>query len=198
MAEVGRGERERVVVAEWSWAMAIGLVAVTGGIFAGGLVAFVGASGAKERVTLGVVAAVLAVPFLVVVRRVPPMLRGMGVEVDGEGVRPFDGRRSTLVPWPDIAGVGFGSDMVHRYGTKRPSVPAFEIYLRHAGDADRFPGLRSDWRTVQAPAEDLSAGCFSYRLSGSGSTAEQLEAAVRGHRPELWRGSFVHDHAEPG
>jgi hypothetical protein len=173
--------------------MAIGLVVVTGAIFAVGLVAFVGASGVKERVTMGVLAALLAVPFLVVVRRVPPMLRGMGVEVDGEGVRPFDGRRSTLVPWPDIAGVGFGSDLVHRNGTKRPSAPAFEIYLRHADDADRFPSLRSDWRTVHAPAEDLSAGCFSYRLATSGPAGEQLEAAVRRHRPDLWCGPFLHD-----
>jgi hypothetical protein len=146
---------------------------------------------------LGVLAALLALPFLVVVRRVPAMLRGMGVEVDGEGVRPFDGRRSTLVQWSDIAGVGFGSDVVYRYGTKRPSVPAFEVYLRHADDAARFPGLRSDWRTARAPAEDLSAGCFSYRLSGSGTTAERLEAAVRRHRPELWRGPFVHDRPAP-
>jgi len=177
--------------------MAIGLVVATGVIFAGGLVAFLGASGVKERVTLGVVAAVLAVPFLLVARRVPSMLRGMGIEVDGEGVRPFDGRRSTLVPWTDIAGVGFGSDMVHRYGTKRPSAPAFEIYLRHAGEADRFPGLRSDWRPVQAPAEELSAGCFSYRLAASGPVGEQLEAAVRRHQPDLWRGPFVHDRPDP-
>ena len=194
---VDAGPGERVVIARWSVPMTIGLVAVTGGILAGWLVAFLGASGVKEGVTLGVLAALLALPFLVVVRRVPPMLRGMGIEVGDEGVGPFDGRHSTLIPWADIAGVGFGSDMVSRYGTKRPSAPAFEIYLRHTDAAARYPGLRSDWRPVRPPAEDLSAGCFSYRLSASATTAEQLEAAVRRHQPDLWRGPFVHDRPNP-
>ena len=190
MADAGRGER--VVIARWGVATAVGLVAVTAGMLAGCLVALLGASGVKERVTLGVLTALFAIPFLVVGRRVPPMLRGMGVEVDAEGIRPFDGRRSTPIPWSALAGVGFGSDLVSRHGTKRPSMPAFEIYLRHSDDAVRYPGLRSDWRPVPPPAEDLSAGCFSYRLSGFGPAAEQLESAVRRHRPDLWRGPFVH------
>lgn len=186
-----------MVIARWSVPLVIGLVVVTGGLLAGWLVAFLDASGVKERVTLGVGTLLFALPFLVVVRRVPPMLRGMGVEVDAEGVRPFDGRRSTLIPWSDIAGVGLGSDMVSRYGIKRPSAPAFEIYVRHTDAAARYPGLRSDWRPVRPPAEDLSAGCFSYRLSASATTAEQLEAAVRRHQPDLWRGPFVHGRIDP-
>jgi len=177
--------------------MATGLVVVSGGVFAAGLVVFLGASGTKERVTLGVLTALSALPFLFVVRRVPPMLHGMGVEVDSEGVRPFDGRRSTPIPWSAISGVGFGSDVVSRHGSKRPSVAAFEIYLSHADDAVGYPGLRSDWRPVRAPAEDMSAGCFSYRLSGFDAAGERLEAAVRRHRPDLWRGPFAHDRPHP-
>jgi hypothetical protein len=142
MAEAGRGER--VVIARWSAAMAIGLVVVTGGIVAAGLVALLGASGAKERMVLGPVAVALALPFLVVVVRVPPMIRGMGVEVDAGGIRPFDGRRSTLVPWSAVAAVGLGCDLISRHGTKRPSAPAFEIYLHPAEGAARYRDLRSD------------------------------------------------------
>lgn len=192
MVEAGRSER--VAIARWSVPIAVGLVVVTGVIVAGWIVALLGASGTKERVTLGVLTALFALPFLLVVRRVPRMLVGMGVEVDAEGLRPFDGRRSTLIPWSDVAGVGFGFDMVSRHGIRRPSAAAFEIYLRHADDAARYPGLRSDWRPAAAPADDLSAGCFTYRLAAaSDSSADQLEAAVRQYRPDLWTGPFTHD-----
>jgi hypothetical protein len=197
---VDEGRGERIVIARWGVPMAVGLVVVTGAVFAGGLALVVGASGTKERVTSAVLAALLAVPFVVVARRAPRMLRGMGLEIDGEGVRPFDGGRSTLIPWSAVEAVGFGSDMVSRHGTKRLSVAAFEVYLGPGGDPASYPGLRADWRPVRPPAEDLSAGCFSYRLAapaGRNGLADQLEAAVRRHRPDLWRGPFVHDAPDP-
>jgi hypothetical protein len=83
---------------------------------------------------------------------------------------------------------------VSRHGTKEPSAPAFEIYLRPGVDGlASYPGLRRDWQPVKAPADDLSAGCFTYRLAVGSAAAEQLEAAVVKHRPGLWRGPFVHD-----
>lgn len=195
---MGGAQGERVVVARWSVPMAVGLLVVTGAVLGGGLALLVGASGVKERVVLGVLAVLLALPFLVVARRVPPMLRGMGVEVGPDGVRPFDGRRSTLIPWSDIAAVGFGSDLISHRGTKRPSAPALEIYLHPGPDpadaAARYPELRPDWRPVRPPAGDLSAGCFSYRLSPHAPAAGRLEAAIRHHRPDLFQGPFTHDH----
>jgi hypothetical protein len=182
--------------------MATGLVVVTGGICAAGLAAFLGASGVKERVVLGVVATLCALPLAIVVLRVPAMVRGTGIEIDADGVRPFDGRRSALVPWSAIGAVGLGSDLVSLHGTKRPSVPAFEIYLRHADiDPDDaaagYPDLRSDWQAVGSPADGLSAGCFSYRLVAATPTASHLEAAVCRRRPELWHGTVTHDRPTP-
>lgn len=177
--------------------MAVGLLVVCGGFVAAGWAAFVGASGTKEQVVLGILALAVVVPFAFLVRRALAMVTGMGIEVDAQGVRPSDGRRSTLIPWAAIAAVGVGSDLVSRYGIKRPSVPAFEIYLHAADGPASYPGLRRDWQPVQPPADGLSAGCFSYRLTTGSRAANQLEAAVGHHRPDLWHAPVVHDRPTP-
>jgi hypothetical protein len=67
--------------------MVVGLVLGGGTLMGACVAAVLGASGTKERVALGVLAAALAVPFVWVTRRALAMAGGMGVDVDTQGVR---------------------------------------------------------------------------------------------------------------
>lgn len=145
-----------------------------------------------ERIVLGVMAAVLAFPFLWVCWRVPKVLRGMGIEIDAEGIHPFDGMRTGTIPWHQIAAVGFGG-YVGRYrgGTTR-RLSAFEVYLTDVTLRASHPGMDGDWHSVAPPESGLSAGCFRFTVSPYGQAAERIERAVARHRPQAWRGPFSH------
>ncbi|TFV60086.1 hypothetical protein E4P42_05790 [Mycobacterium sp. PS03-16] len=145
-----------------------------------------------EQIVLGVIAAVLAVPFLWVCRRLPKVLRGMGVEIDAEGIHPFDGARTGTIGWHEIGAVGFGQYLGRYRGGVTRRLSGLEIYLMDAGYTADHPGLRGDWQEVPAPQPGLSAGCYRFTVSPYGDAARRVERAVQRFRPHVWRGPFTH------
>lgn len=184
---------DRIVFTRWTPGLASFMVVFTALLWVVPLVeAFRAGDDRGERILLGVAAALLAIPFLWVCRRLPKTLRGMGIEVDAGGVHPFDGTRTDTIAWHEIAAVGFGA----RTGTfRRASTRALtglEIYLTDAALTAGHPGLDNDWQDLTPPAPGLSAGCYRFTVSPYGPAAQQVERAVRRFRPHLWRGPFVH------
>jgi hypothetical protein len=187
------GSSERIVLTRWTPGLALFLVGVTASLWVIPLVnALRGAHGRGEQVALFAASAVLAIPFLMVCLRAPKVLRGMGVEFDGEGVHPFDGRRTDTIGWHEIAAVGFGSHLgSHRGGTTR-RLTGLEIYLVDEAYLRDHPRLAGDWHVLAPPAPGLSAGCFRFTVPPYGPAAVRVEQAVRRFRPQAWQGPFTH------
>lgn len=96
MTAIGSGER--IVLTKWNGPLAVVMLSLTAMLWVfPALEAVHGDYRRGEQIVLGVFAAVLAVPFLWVCRRLPKVLRGMGVEIDAEGVLPFDGSRTGTI-----------------------------------------------------------------------------------------------------
>jgi hypothetical protein len=182
--------RERVVLVRWTPALASGVLGFTALLW---LVPLIQVLRSDEPSMGGWIAtAVLAVPFAWVCWRAPKALRGMGIEVDDEGIHPFDGRRTGTIAWRDVAAVGFGSNASRHRRLPRATVAALEVYLTGTATADEHPRLRHDWQSVDPPAPGLSAGCFRYTVSPYGAQAGAVERAVRRFRPGAWSGPFEH------
>ncbi|BBY19409.1 hypothetical protein [Mycolicibacterium litorale] len=184
---------ERIVLTKWTPGLAVFMVAVTALLWLFPLIsAFRGGYNRGEQVMLAVVSALLAVPFLWVCWRVPKVLRGMGIEVDTEGIHPFDGKRVDTIAWHEIAAVGFGAYAgTHRGGTTR-RLAGLEVYLMDTARIHGHPRLSGDWQEVAPPAVGLSAGCYRFTVSPYGPAAARVEQAVRRFRPQVWRGPFLH------
>lgn len=177
----------------WSAALAAGVLAVTAVFWVVPLAyLLLGSYRGADLVLRWLGVAVLAVPFLWVVVRVPKTLRGMGLTVDAAGIHPFDGTRVDTIGWQEIAGVGFGSYARTYRGLRTRTMAGLEIYLIDTAQANGHPRLRDDWQEVRAPAPGLSAGCFRYPVSPYGDAGARVEAAVRRHRPQLWIGPVLH------
>ncbi|MBB2774414.1 UNVERIFIED_ORG: hypothetical protein GGE11_005369 [Mycolicibacterium obuense] len=187
---------DRIVLTRWTPGLALSMVVFTALLWVVPLVeAFRAGDDRGERISFGVASALLAIPFLWVCLRIPKTLRGMGIEVDEDGVHPFDGARTDTIAWHEIAAVGFGARIgtFRRASTRR--LTGLEIYLTDAAHASRHPRLEHDWQDLAPPARGLSAGCYRFTVSPYGAAAQQVERAVRRFRPHLWRGPFVHEGA---
>lgn len=160
---------ERIVLTKWSPLMALGVVVAAGVFAAGPVFALRDAETLAERVAAGLLAAVFALPLLWVLWRTPNALRGMGIAFSHVGIQSFDGWRTQMYPWPEIARVGLGSYSRTYRGMKTKSTPAFEIYIINSSE----------------PA-------FRHALSPYTEDAARLEDAVRRFHPELWGGPFTH------
>ena len=178
---------ERIVLTKWSPLLAIGVLFVAASLWVVPLLGLILVPRSRtEAITYGVLTAVMAIPFLWVVWRIPATVRGMGIAIDDIGIHPFDGKRTDTIAWPEIAGIGFGS-----YAGK--SVQGLEIYLTQADHAAGHPRLRGNWQRVEPPAAGYSTGCYRYTVSPHGRDAERIERAVRRFHPERWSGPFVHE-----
>ena len=188
-----RSSGERIVLTKWSPLLAAGVLFVAASLWVVPLLGLILVPRSRtEAITFGVLTAVMAIPFLWVVWRIPATVRGMGIAVDDIGIHPFNGNRTDTIAWPEIAGVGFGSYAGSNRGMTTKSRQGLEIYLTHADHAARHSRLRGDWQSVDPPAAGYSAGCFRYTVSPFGKDAERLERAVRRYRPGLWSGPFLH------
>ncbi|MBO0680935.1 hypothetical protein JRC04_25995 [Mycolicibacterium sp. S2-37] len=181
------------MLTRWTPALAVVMLSVTAMLWVWPLLdAVCGDYNRGERIFLGVVAAVLAIPFLWVCWRVPKVTRGMGVEIDAEGIHPFDGKRTATIAWHEIAAVGFGAYVGrHRGGTTR-RLSGLEVYLMDTAYASNHPALKGDWQPVPPPERGLSAGCYRFTVPPYGPAAARVEQAVRRYRPAAWRGPFTH------
>jgi len=191
MTAIGSGER--IVLTKWNPPLAVLMLSLTAMLWVAPLVGAVyGEYHRGESIVLAVISAVLAVPFLWVCWRVPKMLRGMGVEIDADGIHPFDGRRTGSIAWHEIAAVGFGEYLGRFRGTTTRRLSGLEVYLTDAGYTAGHPGVRGDWHEVAPPEPGLSAGCYRFTVSPYGDAAQRVEQAVRRFRPQVWRGPFTH------
>lgn len=181
------------MLTRWTPALALVMLAITAMLWVWPLLDAVrGDHNRGERIFLAAVATALAVPFLWVCWRVPKVLRGMGVEIDAEGIHPFDGKRTATIAWHEIAAVGFGAHAsVYRGATTR-RLDALEIYLADTADAANHHDLGSDWHRVAPPEAGLSAGCYRFTVPPYGPAAARVESAVRRYRPQAWRATFTH------
>jgi hypothetical protein len=161
---------ERIVLTKWSPLMALGVLLTTGVLAAGPVLALRDAETVPERVVLGVLTAVFALPLLWSMWRIPNTLRGMGIAFDHKGIHSFDGWRTQTFLWSDIARVGLGSYSRTYRGMKTKCTPAFEIYVNGADEPT-----------------------FRHALSPYSEDAARLEDVVRRFHPELWGGPFLHE-----
>jgi hypothetical protein len=193
------GEPVRIVLTRSTPLLALVALATTGLLWAiPGYSLLSGTFSAAELAVFGAFTAVLALPFVWTVWRMPKTLRGTGIEIDSVGIHPFDGRPVGTITWSEIAGIGFGSGARSRRGRKRATVPALEIYLKQADRPPPHRRIRADWHVVDAPADAHSHGCLRFAVSPFGQDADRIERAVRRYRPELWGGPFIHDLPNPG
>lgn len=150
--------------------MALGVLVTTGVFAAGPVFALRDADTLPDRIGFGLLTVVFALPLLWALWRIPHTLRGTGIAVDHKVIHSFDGWRTETFAWSDIACVGLGSHSRTYRGMKTKSTPAFEIYIKGAGE----------------PA-------FRHVLSPYTEDGARLQDAIRRIHPELWGGPFVHE-----
>lgn len=150
--------------------MALGVLLVTAVFASGPLLALRTAETPLERIVLGLLGVLFAIPFGWALWRTPRVVRGMGLDIDAAGIHPFDGGRTDSIPWVEIDRVGFGAYSRRYRGIKTRTMSAFEIY--RIGDDE--------------PAQ-------RFTVSPYGSDAERIENAVRRFRPQVWAGPFTHE-----
>ncbi|ALG10596.1 hypothetical protein AOZ06_30165 [Kibdelosporangium phytohabitans] len=175
-------------------------VLVFGGLTALGINAFVSGdfdSGTEQVIggiitgflTLGLVfCGYAAVTFPARRHRLP------GVAVDAAGVWWYRERAATLVPWPDIAGVGVGylrapaAAVAGGSSLGRRRNFAFEVFLRVPGLPARSV-LRTWAATEPPPVPSLPADRLRFVVI-TGGDRHDLQAAVQRHAPRLWVGEY--------
>lgn len=187
------------MLTRWTPGLALFMVASAGLLWVIPLVEVLrGDHGRSEQIALCTGSAVLAIPFVWICWRMPKVMRGIGIEIDGAGVHPFDGRRTDTIAWHEIAAVGFGSYLSsHRGGTTR-RLCALEVYLVDEAYTGDHPRLRGDWQVVAPPAPGLSAGCYRFTVPPAGPAAARVERAVHRFRPRVWQGPFTHRAGQRG
>lgn len=156
------------MLTRWNPATAAVALLFTGVLAVGPVLALLDADGRGEMVFLGLLCAVFGFPFLWTLWRVPKALRGMGIEIDADGIHQFDGRRVETIRWADVEKVGFGAYSRSYRGLPTRSMSGFEIYRK--GDVDPM----------------------RWTVSPYGEAAVRIEQAVRRFRPDLWTGPFTH------
>lgn len=167
---------------------ALGYNAVAGGDLDGGVATVIGGT-ITGFFALGLLFCVLAAAVFPARRHRLP-----GVAVDAAGIWWYRDRHATLVPWPDIAGVGIGH-------LRAPSVaqvagsslgnrknPALEVFLRtpHLPEGS----VLRTWAAAEpAPNPALPADRLRFVLP-TGSDGHGLRTAVERHAPRLWVGEY--------
>jgi hypothetical protein len=117
-----------------------------------------------------------------------------GVAIDAAGVWWYRDRGATLVPWPDIAGVGVGYlkapavAVVGGSSLGQPKDFALEVFLR-TPDLPENSALRTWSVTEPAPVPTLPADRLRFAVP-AGSDRRDLHAAVARHAPRLWVGEY--------
>jgi hypothetical protein len=125
-----------------------------------------------------------------------------GVAIDGAGVWWYRDRRATLVPWPDIAGVGVGylqapaAAVVGGSSLGQRKNVALEVFLR-TPDLSEGSALRTWSATEPAPAPTLPADRLRFVILTQGD-GHDLHATVERYAPELWVGEYEREWTRQG
>ena len=115
-----------------------------------------------------------------------------GVAIDAAGVWWHRDRAATLVPWPDIAGVGVGylqapaAAVVGGSSLGQRKNLALDVFLR---TTDLPSALRTWSATESPPIPTLPADRLRFILP-TGGDGHDLHAAVERHAPRLWVGEY--------
>jgi hypothetical protein len=157
--------------------------------------------GGVEKVIGGIVTALFAAGlfFCALAAVMFPLRRHRlpGVAVDAAGIWWYRDRRATLVPWPEIAGVGVGYLQAPAAAVVGGSSPgqrknlALEVFL-HTPDLPAGSALRTWSATEPAPAPTLPADRLRFVMP-AGADRRDLHAAVERYAPRLWVGEYARE-----
>lgn len=175
---------------------ALGYNAFAGGAFDDGV----------EKVIGGIITGLFATGllFCVLAAVMLPFRRHRlpGVAIDAAGVWWYRDRHATLVPWPDIAGVGVGYLQAPTAAVVGGSSPgqrknlALEVFLRRP-DLPEGSALRTWSATEPSPAPALPADRLRFVIP-AGSDRHDLHAAVARYAPQLWVGEHEREWTQLG
>jgi hypothetical protein len=117
-----------------------------------------------------------------------------GVAVDATGIWWWRDRHATLVPWPDIAGVGVGylqapaAAVVGGSSLGQRKNFALEVFLRNP-DLPEGSALRT-WAATEPPPNPVLPPDRLRFVFPTGSDRHDLHAAVARHASQLWVGEY--------
>jgi hypothetical protein len=172
-------------------------------------------SDASARITGFGIAGAFAVPLVLMLVKLPRLLRPRYVVIDLTGLHIEHGRESVVIPWPEIVafGIGYGvaptepmkvptseddvKDMAKEYlaGQAREVLQisdkrrlALEIYPIHPAAEDRYPRLRPYWKRDAPPVRGLPDFLWRFPLPPVVPIGQAIERAARMVVPQRWLG----------
>jgi len=191
-------------------------------LFVGGIAGVAAYSGLRAQGSariLGLaIAAIFAIPLLMLLRALPKFLAPRRVVLDGHGLRIQHGRDEVLLPWPQIAAVGVGYQRTAREPEKAPltleavqeaAVGRLQDYARealHVSDARKLaleifpaapdagaavPKLRPYWKQARPPMAGLPGVRWSFPLPPVTGIGERIADGMRVIQPNRWLGWIV-------
>jgi len=192
-------------------------------LFVGGItgVAAYGGLRAQEssaRILGLAIAAIFAIPLLMLLKSLPKFLAPRHVVLDGQGLRIQHGSDEVLLPWPQVAAVGIGYERAAQEPAKTPlsleavheaAVGRLQEQARealHVGDQRRLaleifpmrpdaaatvPKLKPYWKRMPPPMPGLAEFRWSFPLPPVTGIGEQIAEGVRVVQPNRWLGWIV-------
>ena len=192
-------------------------------VWAGGHGAYTADSTSARVLGYGI-AALFAVPLVMMLRALPRFLSPRQVIVDAESLRIQHGREQVVLPWSELAAVGIGYQRAPDEPAPMPTTEdeakeavqdflserahealqvsgkrriALEIFPVRPEAVDAFPRLKPYWQR-QPPAAGLPALWWRFPLPPVDSIARQIATGIQATRPDRWVGWQPRDWSEPG
>jgi hypothetical protein len=164
------------------------------------------------------VAVLFMVPLVMLVVRLPRLLRPRWVVLDASGLRIQHGREEVVVPWPEIVAFGLGyqvppakrltvplssddvKDMAQEYlaGRVREALQvsdarriALEIYPWHPAAERHYRRLAPYWKRDVPPVAGLPDFLWRFPLPPVVSIGQAVERGARVVAPQRWLGWFA-------
>jgi hypothetical protein len=182
------------------------------------------AKDASARVLGYGLAALFAIPLLMLLRTLPRLLRPRYVVLDAVGLSILHGREQVVVPWQDVAGIGLGyenapaekqkvptsidglKELVKDYLADRTKEAlqisgkrrvTLEIFPARPDVLDGYPKLTPYWEVQPPPFAGLPAQRWSFPLPPVVSIAQAIDRGGRMFRPDRWLGWYARPWSGP-